>query len=204
MKQNESGVDQKDTQIGFRPFRSPEADANPQIDKKGISSDSVTKKDLFLMSFFAFITGGVLILGVLFFTGAITGNVELDFPGGNEVTLEETTTPVIETPESTEEVTETLVETPVVEEVVLEEPVAEVSDPCGSENEIVLYLDEIYEHNGRQVILKLAGEFSAQISVGGKKELISVGESVEINGMPITMVDGDEAAATATITIACE
>ena len=201
MKQKDFGEEQKDTQTNFRPFRSPETDVKPQAEKKGFLFDEVTRKDLFLMSFLSFLTGGVLILGLLFFTGAIAGNVALNFPGEKEVVVEETATPVIETPEETiEEIVE-----PIVEEVVEEEPVVEASDPCGSENQITLYLDEAYDHNGRKVLLKLASEFSAQISVGGSKgELISVGETMEINGMTLTMTDGDEAATTATIYIACE
>jgi len=72
-----------------------------------------------------------------------------------------------------------------------------------TENIILLKVDETYDHNGRDVILRLTGDFAAQISVGGKKEFIDVGDTVEINGMTITMTDGSAADQTATIYIAC-
>ena len=208
MKQKDVGNNSKETTNSFRPFRSAETETQEQPKQK-VSHESVSKKDLFLMSFLGFITGGILILGLLFFTGAITGNVILDLSGEKEVVTEELVTPVVETPvenstETTNVTQEVVVEEPVVEEVVeVEEEVVEVSDPCGPENEITLALDETYSHNGRDVILKLAGDFAAQISIGGKKELISVGETMDINGESITMTDGSEADQTVTISIAC-
>lgn len=209
MKQKDVGDDSNESPTAFRPFRS--AETEPQSQQAKVSShDSVSRKDLFLMSFLGFITGGILILGLLFFTGAITGNISLDLPGEKEVVTEETAGPVIELPvENSTEITNitelvnvtqepvVVVEQPVVEEVV------ETTDPCGPENQITLHLDEIYDHNGREVILKLAGEFAAQISVGGKKELISVGETMSINSMSVTLVDGNEVDSTAVIYISC-
>lgn len=208
MKPKDVGSDTKENSNSFRPFRSAATEAQPKTVQTKASHEGVSKKDLFLMSFLGFITGGILILALLFFTGAITGNVVLDLPGEKEVLTEELATPVVETPVEnatelvTEVVEEVIVEEPVIEEVV-EEEVIEESDPCGPENEITLALDESYDHNGREVILKLAGEFAAQISVGGKKELISVGETMDINGESITMTDGSETEQTATIYIAC-
>lgn len=207
MKQKDAGSDQKESSNGFKPFRSAATEPQPKSTAKPTTSDHISKKDLFLMSFLGFLTGGILILGLLFFTGAITGNVVLDLSGEEEVVTEETGSPVIESPvenitEVVWEETTSIVEEPVVEPIV--EEVVEESDPCGSGNEIVLTLGKIYAHNGRDVILKLAGDFAAQISVGGKKEFIDVGDTMDINGMAITMVDGNEASQTATITIACE
>lgn len=199
--------DQKDN--SFRPFRSAATEPQPQSAKKPLHHESVSKKDLFLMSFLGFITGGILILSLLFFTGAITGNVVLDLPGEKEVMTEETLgltgeAPVENTTQVVNVTEEIVVEEPVVEEVVeVEEEAVEESDPCGSENPMTLTLNEAQEYNGREIVLKLASDFTAQISVGGKKELIDVGSTKEINGLDITMTDGSEADATATIYIAC-
>ena len=190
----------KDSQSAFRPFRSAATEEEPLEKKEFIS---VTRKDLYLMSFFGFLTGGILILGLIFLTGAITGNALLGLPGEKEVVLEETTASVIE-PVINETIEETTV--PVVEEIVeevVEEVIVEESDPCGPENEVILLLNDPYDYNGREVELKLASDFSAQISVGGKKELISVGESLEINGLDLSMVDGSEAEGSATIYFDC-
>src|SRR3989338_8549378 len=197
MKPKDEGNNQKDTSSSFKPFRSAATEIPEKKPEANVSLHTVSRKDLFLMSFLGFITGGILILGLLFFTGAITGNVSFDLLGEKEV-VEELANPVIESPVQniTEVVwndteTEVLVEEPVVVEKVL--------DPCGSENIILLKVDETYDHNGRDVILRLTGDFAAQISVGGKKEFIDVGDTVEINGMTITMTDGSEADQTATI-----
>ncbi len=206
MKQKDVGSASKESSDSFRPFRSAATEPQPKNAQAKVSHDSISKKDLFLMSFLGFITGGILILGLLFFTGAITGNVVLDLSGEKEVVTEELAVPVVETPvENTTELVTNITEEVVVEEPVVEivEEVVEESDPCGSENEITLALDESYDHNGREVILKLAGDFAAQISVGGKKELISVGETMDINGESITMTDGSEADQTVSIYIAC-
>jgi len=179
----------------FRPFRS--AATEPKSKEQTVSS--VSRKDIFLFSLLGFLFGGVIIVALFFLTGPITGGVTLDLLGEKEVTEEASpTTTSTDTVESVG--TETVPEEVVVETVVEEEE----SDPCGLENEITLYLDETYDHNGRPVILKLAGDFAAQISVGGKKELLSTGETMEINGLEVTLVDGSEADATAVITIACE
>ena len=200
MKQKDVANDQKDLSNSFHPFRS--AATEPQTVQAKIPFNSVSKKDLFLMSFLGFIAGGILILGLLFFTVAIAGDIVLDFPGEKVVVMENTSTPVIDAPlVNTTELTTNITEEVLVEQVV--EEVVEESDPCGPENEIVLALDETYDYNGRNVILKLAGEFAAQISVGGMKELISVGETMVINGLSITMTDGSEADQTTTVYIAC-
>jgi len=201
MKPKDEGNNQKDTSSSFKPFRSAATEIPEKKPEANVSLHTVSRKDLFLMSFLGFLTGGILILGLLFFTGAITGNVSFDLLGEKEV-VEELANPVIESPVQniTEVVwndteTEVLVEEPVVVEKVL--------DPCGPENIILLKVDETYDHNGRDVILRLTGDFAAQISVGGKKEFIDVGDTVEINGMTITMTDGSAADQTATIYIAC-
>jgi len=205
MKQKDVGSASKENSDSFRPFRSAATEPQPKNTQAKVSHDSVSKKDLFLMSFLGFITGGILILGLLFFTGAITGNVVLDLPGEKEVVVEDITTPVVETPvENTTEATTNITEEVIVEEEpVVEEVVVEEVDHCGSENEITLTLNEAYDHNGREIVLKLASDFTAQISVGGKKELIDVGSTKEINGESITMVDGSEIGQTAIIYIAC-
>ncbi len=190
---NDDVEDQKE-KIPFRPFRSASTEPNVQVKTK---KDSVTKRDIFLMSFFSFFFGIILIIGILFLTGAITGNT-LFVPGEKAVVIEEDVeSPVIDT--LVEETTTESIE----EEAVVEEAVVEELDPCGLENEVVLNIDETFDYNGRSVILKLAGDFSAQISVGGKKDLISVGEIIEINGLDLAMVDGNEADQTATVYFIC-
>ncbi|MDP3728116.1 MAG: hypothetical protein Q8R18_01545 [bacterium] len=202
MKQKDEGNNQKDTSNSFKPFRSAATEAPVKKDETNNSSlHIISRRDLFLMSFLGFLSGGILILGLLFFTGAITGNISLGLLGEKEVVIEEIANPVIESP--VQNVTE-VVWNDTEAEVLIEEPVVEeISDPCGPENEIVLLLDETYDHNGRDVILKLAGEFAAQISVGGKKDFIDVGTTVSINSMTLTMLDGNEAGQSATIYIAC-
>lgn len=195
MKGKDASDGQKETQTFFRPFRS---EATEQQPKKIKEVGSVTRKDLYLMSFFGFLTGGILILGLLFFTGAITGDAVLGLPGEKVVVNEETAAPVIES--SLNETNDTAVEAPVVETAPV---VEEVSDPCGPENEITLVLGDPYTYNKKALELKLAGDFTAQISVGGKKDLIDVGQTVTINGLKITMVDGSEANQNAVIYIAC-
>lgn len=194
MKGKYSSDGQKEVQTNFRPFRS-EATEQPKQNKE---LGSVTRKDLYLMSFFGFLTGGILIVGLLFLTGAITGDAVFGLPGEKAVVNEETAAPVIES--SVNETNDTAIENPVVETT---SPIVEVSDPCGPENEITLVLNDPYTYNKKPLELKLAGDFTAQISVGGKKDLIDVGQTVTINGLKITMLDASEANKNAVIYVAC-
>lgn len=193
------GIDkeQKDAQTTFRPFRSAETEQPAKEEKT--THGSVSRSDLYVMSFLGFISGGVLILGLLFLTGAITGEAVWDLSGEEEVIVEETV-PVIEAP-ITNTTENTTIEEEVVEAVV--EEVVEESDPCGPDNEITLALGDPFEYNGREIEAILAGDFSAQIAVGGLKEFISVGETLDINGLDITMLDGSEADGTTVIYVEC-
>jgi len=199
MKQNDGTGEQPETQTTFRPYRSPESPASAS------ASGGVSRKDIFLMSFLGFIVGGILLAGILFFAGAITGNVVVDLPGDEEVVTEETAASVIDTPAENvttetpvEEVAENVTE--VVEEPVVEEE-PEPSDPC--DTDIVLTLDEDADYNGKTLALKLAGDFASQISVGGQVALLSVGETKTINTLDIYLADGSEADGTATIQVVC-
>lgn len=198
MKLKDASDTKKDTQVTFRPFRSQETEQQPSQEK---DSEFVLRKDLYLVSFFGFLMGGVLILGLLFLTGAITGDAVLGLPGEKAVVNEETTAPVIEPAinETIANTTSSVVEN--TTETVTPELVQ--PDPCGPENEITLVIGSPYTYNGREIDLKLASDFAAQLTVGGKKGLISVGETMDFNGVQVTLVDGSEADASAIIYVSC-
>ena len=187
----------------FRPFRSSDKQQTSQPQQKVSDSNKdnptshIPKKDIFLMSFFGVLAAGIIILLLLLVTGVLTGYVSFDidlpeFPGEEEVILEET--PVIPIEEN---VTETVVET-VVEEVVEEE---EEVLPC--DEDISLELDDGYRYGLKVITLKLAGEYSAQISIGGKSGFIDVSSTETINGLDITSIDASESDQTAIIQVAC-
>jgi hypothetical protein len=166
---------------------------------------SLHKKDVFLMSFFAFLAAGVVILLLLLIIGVSTGYITFDidwpdFPGEKEETPEET--PIIPAEENvTEEVGEEIV-ADVVEDVVTEEVVEEEEIlPC--DQDISLVLNDGYKYGLKVITLKLASDYSAQVSVGGKNEFMDVGDSAEINGLTITLIDSSEASESATIQVAC-
>lgn len=189
-KEGKESQGKKETQTSFRPYKSSEEEEKQ-------SSNFATRRDVFLMFFLAFISGGILILGILFFTGAITGDTVFDLSGEKEVKQEVSETPVIDAPLIVENLTNESVGTEPVVETVQEQP----SDLCGED--ILLTLGESTEYNDRVIILKLAGEFAAQISVGGQPSLVSVGETQEINHLNIYLADSNEADGTATIQVPC-
>ena len=184
----------------FRPFRSSDKQQTSQSQQKVSDSNKdnptshIPKKDIFLMSFFGVLAAGIIILLLLLVTGVLTGYVSFDidlpeFPGEEEVILEET--PVIPIEEN---VTET-----VVEEVVEEEE--EEVLPC--DEDISLELDDGYRYGLKVITLKLVGEYSAQISIGGKSGFIDVGSTETINGLDITLIDASESVQSAIIQVAC-
>ena len=184
----------------FRPFRSSDKQQTSQPQQKVSDSNKdnptshIPKKDIFLMSFFGVLAAGIIILLLLLVTGVLTGYVSFDidlpeFPGEEEVILEET--PVIPIEEN---VTET-----VVEEVVEEEE--EEVLPC--DEDISLELDDGYRYGLKVITLKLVGEYSAQISIGGKSGFIDVGSTETINGLDITLIDASESVQSAIIQVAC-
>ena len=183
----------------FRPFRSSDKQQTSQSQQKVSDSNKdnptshIPKKDIFLMSFFGVLAAGIIILLLLLVTGVLTGYVSFDidlpeFPGEEEVILEET--PVIPIEEN---VTET-----VVEEVVEEE---EEVLPC--DEDISLELDDGYRYGLKVITLKLVGEYSAQISIGGKSGFIDVSSTETINGLDITLIDASESDKSAIIQVAC-
>jgi hypothetical protein len=155
--------------------------------KATTSSSSVGKKDIFLMSFFAFLAAG-FVFGTLFLiVGTITGNSVIDLSGEKGVMIEETEDTVVaeettEEPETTPEVTEE-------ETVEEEEPAPVVESDCGKD--ISLDKDDTFSYEGKTIIPKLVAGHSAQISVGGKSVLLSVGSTEEINGLKIKLLDTD-------------
>ncbi|MBS3162440.1 hypothetical protein J4467_00810 [Candidatus Woesearchaeota archaeon] len=194
---------EENNQNPFRPFRSSDQSqqSSPQVSPIKVQQSQrtsehptpipshVRKKDIFLMSFFGFIAAGVIFLLLLVITGVLTGYISIDMPelsGEEEVIPEET--PVI----SEEVVNET-----VVEEVIEEEEVL----PC--DEDITLELDDGYKYGLKVITLKLAGDYSAQISIGGKSGFIDVGNTESINGLKITLVDSSESDQNAIIQVAC-
>lgn len=166
---------------------------NPTEDNQSKISP-LTRKDIFVMSLFGFFAGGLLLGIIALVVGSVTGYISLDiFPGEEEVAGEEL--PVIGN--TTNTTTEVVVETVVNETVVEEEP----EDPC--DIDVTLNLDETYKWNKRAIILKLVDTYAAKISVGGKSDLLSKGDTVTVNGLPVTLVNTDTTAETAEITIGC-
>ena len=182
------GQNQNQSQQQFRPYRSPSASNETSTQKP---KREISRKDIFLMSFFGFLFGGILIAIIALVVGSVTGYITLDILPGEEEVAEEI--PVIE---NTTIVPEVVAE-PVVEEVVEEEP----SDPCNED--ISLLLDDPYKWNDRTIILTLAGDSAARISVGGKSSTIDVGRTIEINRMDVYLVDSSESSSSATIQVVC-
>lgn len=171
----------------FKPFRRNEEKNN----------DSLSRKDVFIMSFFGFIAA-VFVLGLISLVvyGSVTGYITVNLPEEKEVV--EDSLPVIENTTNESIVVE---EAPVIVEnttVVEEEP----SDPC--DTDMVLTLNEITEYNGRQIKMTLVSDYAARIAVGGSKpSLLSVGETLTINRMEIYLADASETDQTATIQVVC-
>ncbi|MBI5797639.1 hypothetical protein HZA98_01905 [Candidatus Woesearchaeota archaeon] len=179
----------------FRPYKAEKISSK----EESTVTTHIRRLDLFLMFFLAFVVGGGLVVGVLFMTGAITGDASVSVPGGEEVASQETQAPVIDSPTAN---------------VVAEQPVANTTttttapatqkpkDPCGKD--VTINLGSTYEYNGRPIKATLIGEFAAQLSVGGSNPtLISVGEIRSVNGLNIQVQDTDEANGIAVINMPC-
>ena len=165
--------------------------------KKGNTSTSApayaTKKDVFLMSFLAFMLVGLILTGIFFATGNITGNAIFDLSGEEEgdtnlvpesETVEETTKEaVVNTTEETTE--EAVVNT--TEETIEEEVEEESAGPCNKNIEIDV--GESYDFGGKKIAVKLVSGSSTQLSVNGKLRLLSVTDEQEINGLKISLED---------------
>ena len=188
---------EENNQNPFRPFKPSEQSQSNSTTKLQSSQkisdhptpipSHVKKKDIFLMSFFGFVAAGVVFLLILVVTGVLTGYVSFDMP---ELSGEEEVIPE-ETPVIAEVINETVVEEVVVEEVL----------PC--EEDITLELDDGYRYGLKVITLKLAGDYSAQISIGGKSGFIDVGSTESINGLEVTLIDASESSQNAIIQVAC-
>jgi hypothetical protein len=169
--------------------------------KKGNTSTSspvyATKKDVFFMSFLAFMLVGLVFTGIFFATGTITGNAIFDLSGEEEgdanlvpesETVEETTEEAVEntTEETTEEAVENTKEE-TIEETTEEAVEEESSDLCNKDIEIDV--GESYDFDGKDIAVKLVSGSSTQLSVNGKLRLISVTDEQEINGLKISLED---------------
>lgn len=172
----------------FKPFRRNEEKNN----------NSLSRKDVFIMSFFGFIAA-VFVLGLISLVvyGSVTGYITVNLPEEKKVVVEDSL-PVIENTTNESIVVE---EVPVIVEnttVVEEEP----SDPC--DTDMVLTLNKITEYNGRQIKMILVSDYAARIAVGGSKpSLLSVGETLTINRMEIYLADASDSDQTATIQVVC-
>ncbi len=189
--------EKKEEVTKFRPYKRSEKNNSDSS-----SLEKLEKKDIFLMSFFAFVAAGIVFLLLLLVTGVLTGYVAFDvdlpeFPGEEEVVLEEA--PVIPAVEETINETTEVEEEVVVEEVV-EEEVEEVL-PCGED--ITLALNDGYKYGLKVITLKLVSDYSAQISVGGKSEFMDVGNTATINGLEITLIDCSSSDENAVIQVVC-
>jgi hypothetical protein len=171
--------------------------AKEEKEKKGNNSTSAsayaTKKDVFLMSFLAFMLVGLIFTGIFFATGTITGNAIFDLSGEEEgdtnlvpesETVEETTVEAVEN--TTEETTEETVEE-TTEETTEEEVEEESSGLCNKDIEIDV--GESYDFDGKKIAVNLVSGSSTQLSVNGKLRLLSVTDEQEINGLKISLED---------------
>ena len=177
----------KETQTSFKPYHH-----NNGEEKK----EPITKKDIFVMSFFGFIVAGVVLalIGLVVY-GSVTGYISINLPEEKEV-VEEELLPVIE---NTTNETAVVVEIPIVN---VTTEVVEPADPC--DTDMILALNEYSYYNGRQIEMTLVSDYAVQISVGGSKpSLISVGETLTINRMGIYLSDASESENTATIQVVC-
>lgn len=179
----------------FRPYKAEKVSSK----EESTVTTHIRRLDLFLMFFLAFVVGGGLVVGVLFMTGAITGDALVSIPGGEEVTSQETQSPVIDSP-TTNAVAEQPVEntTTTAPAPVAEKP----KDPCGQD--VTINLGSSYEYNSRPIKATLIGEFDVYLTVGGSNPtLISVGNIRNINGLNIKLQDADEANGIAIINMPC-
>ena len=172
--------------------------------------NSLTRKDIFLMSFLAFVCAGLLFSAVFLAATNIS-----DLSGMAVFDAEETVEETIEgqleiAPEDlVEEEPEEVIEEPVeeepevVEEVleeVVEEVVEEETSDCGLQFDIASGKSTSIE--SKTVKIGLVETFAAQVNVGGSKAyLMSTGESMAINGLTIKLVDTNSD--TATVELIC-
>ena len=203
----ETLVDSDNKKLRFLAKEEEEIHAERESNKQ-----LLTKKDAFMMSFLALLLGGVIIAAIFLMTEGITGNAVLDLSGGKVgdtnsiVAVDVPTAPAPEpVAESVPEpapapVVETVVETNVTETNVTLTPVTnDDTIVCGED--VTLNLGESEKYNKKTIIMTLGDSSAAQLSVGGKKGLISRGETSEINGLSITL--HETTSDTAVITIGC-
>jgi len=177
---------------------------------------SLTRKDVFLMTFLAFVCAGLLFTAVFFAATNISNlsgmavldteeteeTVEGQLEIAPEEVVEEEPEEVIEfvEEEPEEEVVEEEPEEEVVEEEPEEEVVEEETSDCGLQFDIVSGDSTTIE--GKTVKIGMVDTFAAQVSVGGSRaQLMSTGSTEDINGLTIklTNVNGD----TATVELIC-
>ena len=173
-----------------------------EVKSKAKDTQSLSRKDVFFMSFLATLLVAGLSVGALFSSDALGPILE---SSGDKVVDEDVTGQVA-------------VEAPV--EIVVEEPaVAEEPEPectadadCGvgyfcadgsceaepscENKDVTLAVGEKTTFKGKPVILKLGGENAAQVSVGGMAQLISWGIATDINGVTVELVSGNEESVT--------
>ena len=168
---------------------------------------SLTRKDVFLMTFLAFVCAGLLFTAVFFAATNIsnlsgmavldTEETEETVEGQLEIAPEEV---VEEEPEEVIEFVEEEPEEEVVEEEPEEEVVEEETSDCGLQFDIESGDSTTIE--GKTVKIGMVDTFAAQVSVGGSRaQLMSTGSTEDINGLTIklTNVNGD----TATVELIC-
>jgi hypothetical protein len=167
------------------------AEEKKEVSKKKTKDSPITKRDIFFMSLLAFVTTGLLFSGVFIIIGSVSGYAVLDFSGEKEVSTDEV---AIQEAPPVEEIIEEVVEETTEEEtqedeVPVEEVVAVADDPCGED--IVILEGKDHQYGSKTITAKLVSNFAAQLSVGGSTMLFSVGETQDVNGLKIKIMDTD-------------
>jgi hypothetical protein len=148
-------------------------------DKERAAPKPLTKKDVFLMSFLAFIVGGLIFSGIFFISGSGSGKAVSDLSGEEEVVQPEVYEVVLqEVPE----------EEPVVEEIVEEEEEEEIDLSTEYCDEIVSFKEGVLEEiRGVDFKVSIVEASSAYVLIDGDGGLLSTGETREIGGMEIKL-----------------
>lgn len=180
-----------------KPYKGKKED---WVEVKNQPANSLSRKDVFFMSFLATLLVVAVSAG-LFFTGNTLYAV-LESSGEEEVVQEDVTGQSVE-----ETAPEVVVEAPVEEEPECTadadcgdgyvcENEACVAEPFCEDTEVTLAVGEKTTFKGKTVLLKLSAESAAQVSVGGKAQLLSWGETAEINGVSVQLSSASEESAT--------
>jgi hypothetical protein len=184
--------------------------------KERSESSNLSKRDVLLMSCLGFLLA-VFILsmigGLAYIAFFPADTTTIDLSGESEVNSQESilTTETIENSTVANETVSAELEVTADENITEEVEEETVDDTAEKDSvkegdcstKIEFSLGSSKDVNGNDVELKLVGSSSAQFSVDGKLEFMSVGDRATVSGLTFDLEDTDDSAQTADIYVVC-